>query len=103
MQAGDKLVLVLIPDEFQVNDELYNRLVQNIPKPSVYDRNGPQAQIRKYCEARDIHFLDLLPVLRAAEAEGRTYHLADTHWNAHGNRVVGKALANYLVDLFVQR
>jgi hypothetical protein len=44
-----------------------------------------------------VRVLDLLPALRAAERESRTYHLRDTHWNAHGNRVAGRELARALL------
>jgi len=33
-----------------------------------------------------------------AEKDGRTYHLRDTHWNAHGNRIAGKQVADFLLD-----
>ena len=45
----------------------------------------------------------MLPPLRKGEKNGRTYHLRDTHINAHGNRIVGEELAdaifNYLVSV----
>ena len=97
-ELQEKLVLAIIPDEFQVNDELYNRLLQQVRDPSAYVRDEPQIRIRRYCERRGIPYLDLLPLLRAAEKEKRTYHLNDTHWNVYGNRVVGEALGRYLVE-----
>ena len=96
-ELQEKLVLAIIPDEFQVNDPLYDRLLQQVADPSAYVRDEPQIRIRRYCEKRGIPYLDLLPVLRAAEKEKRTYHLNDTHWNVYGNRVVGEALGRYLV------
>jgi hypothetical protein len=41
--------------------------------------------------------LDLLPALREAEHEGRTYHLQDTHWNARGIAVAARELARALL------
>jgi hypothetical protein len=38
-----------------------------------------------------------LPALREAEKQGHTYHLRDTHWNAHGNRVAGRELGRALL------
>ena len=33
---------MLIPDEFQVNDELYKRLIRPLPNRRDYDRDYPQ-------------------------------------------------------------
>jgi hypothetical protein len=45
-----------------------------------------------------VRVLDLLPARRAAAREARTYHLRDTHWNAHGNRVAARELARALAE-----
>lgn len=94
---GDRLLVVLIPDEFQVNDELYDRLMRLVTQRQSYDRDYPQTRIRAFCEERGWAVLDLLPALREAQAKGRVYHLNDTHWNARGNRVAGEAIADYLL------
>ena len=95
---GDRLLLVVIPDEFQVNDALYERLLENVERREVYDRDLPQRLLRDYAGARGIPMLDLLPILRAAEPEGHTYHLRDTHWNARGNRIAGQAIADFILE-----
>ncbi len=94
---GDRLLLVVIPDEFQVNDTLYETLLARAERPEVYDRDLPQRLLRDYANARDIPILDLLSALRAAEPDGRTYHLRDTHWNARGNRIAGEAIAGFIL------
>ena len=87
----------MIPDEFQVNDALYETLLARSERPDAYDRDMPQRLLREYAAAKGIPMLDLLPVLRAAEVDGRTYHLRDTHWNARGNRVAGEAIADFIL------
>ncbi len=94
---GDRLLLVLIPDEFQVNDTLYQRLLALGDKPGIYERDFPQRLIGAYAQRIGIRTLDLLPALRAAEKQGRTYHLRDTHWNARGNRVAGDEIADFIL------
>jgi hypothetical protein len=94
---GDRLMVLLLPDEFQVNDELYQRLLAKRRNPSQYERNSPQRRILAFCAELGITCVDLLPPLRRAETAGRTYHLRDTHWNARGNRVAGKVLAEAVV------
>jgi hypothetical protein len=91
---GPRLALVVIPDEFQVNDSLFEQL-----EGTLAHRDLPQQRIQAWANARAVPTLDLLPALRAAEADGRTYHLRDTHWNARGNRVAGEALGRFLLEL----
>ena len=95
---GDRLIVVVIPDEFQVNDELYQRVLATKPNPDDYMRDYPQQRLRAFCEKRGIPMLDLLPALREANKEEHVYHLRDTHWNARGNRVAGHAIARFLLE-----
>jgi hypothetical protein len=97
-RLGGRLLVLLIPDEFQVNDELYNELRGSLKGRDTYQRDYPQERIRAYCDEQGIAVLDVLPALRDAERSARTYHLRDTHINVHGNRVVGEALANALLE-----
>lgn len=97
-RLGDRLLVVLIPDEYHVNDALYAELMAGKATPEAYERFSPQARVLAHCETRGIECLDLTPALRAAEAGGRTYHLRDTHWNARGNRVAGEAIAEAILE-----
>ncbi len=100
---GQRLLLVLIPDEFQVNDALWREAreassrIFDVPA-SAYQRYLPQRRILRWAEQRGVRVLDLLPPLREAELRARTYHLRDTHWNAHGNRVAARELARALAE-----
>jgi hypothetical protein len=105
---GDRLLILLVPDEYQVNDALWHMLLPSAAKtytPALplreglasFDRDLPQRRIHAWAEARGARVLDVLPALREAEKRARTYHLRDTHWNAHGNRVAGAELADALL------
>lgn len=96
-QAGDKLLLALIPDEYQVNDELFDELMRRVEDPTAYDRFQPQRRLAGFCREQGIEVLDLLEPLARANAEAPVYRLRDTHWNARGNRVAGEALAAQLI------
>ena len=107
-ELGSRLLLVLIPDEFQVNDALWQhgagrprRGASACPRArsSAISRSGASTAGPRR-EGSGV--LDLLPALREAERESRTYHLRDTHWNAHGNRVAARELAQALVEGEVQ-
>lgn len=96
--AGDlPVACLLIPDEFQIEDELWASVGSQ-----VEDRDRPQRLISAWLATRRVPLLDLLPVLRAVapSADGRRhlYHLRDTHWNRRGNEVAGRALAGFLRD-----
>jgi hypothetical protein len=94
---GDRLLVLLIPDQFQLEDDLWNELLLGLDRPEAYDRDYPQTRIGEFCDQHDIAYLDPLPLLREHQREGRTYHLRDTHWNARGNRIAGEALAERLI------
>lgn len=96
------VVFVLIPDEFQVEADVW-RMAVPVHDEARYDRDYPQRFLRAWCEERGVACLDLLPILRAEPPlEGgrrHLYHLRDTHFNARGNEVAGKALARFLAPL----
>lgn len=92
---GEKLRLVIIPDEYQVNDALFAQLAGD--EPDAFDRAIPQRRLAEFLRTRGIPFLDLTPALRAAESEGSTYKPRDTHWNARGNAVAARAIADWLL------
>jgi len=98
-RLGDRLLVVLIPDEFQVDEQLFEQLLAAAPHPQSIQRELPQRRIRAHCAARGIAVLDLLPALRARAAAGeRVYHRRDTHWNAAGNRIGGEALGAWIAQ-----
>ena len=92
-RAGDRLLVVLIPDELQVDDALYDSLLGLVDDPDAFERDLPQRRILEHGREKGIAMLDLLPDLRQAHESAPTYLLRDTHWNEHGNRVAGHAIA----------
>lgn len=101
--TGDiPLFLMLIPDEFQVEDRLWEELRDG--SEIELERDRAFAALRAWAEeegkARGVDVLDLLPILRAADpledGDRHLYHRQDTHWNARGNEVAGRALAEFL-------
>ena len=96
---GERVFFVLIPDEFQVNDSLYDEVLASKASPESYIRNYPQNRITKYFDENKIHYLNLLPALKSKQEAGRTYHLQDTHWNARGNKVAGEEIAKLILEM----
>lgn len=92
-EIGERLRIVIIPDEYQVNDGLWDAIATGV---EGLDRELPQRVLAEHFEARGLPYLDLLPALREAEPGGHTYIPRDTHWNARGNRVAAEAIAAWL-------
>lgn len=94
--AGLPVAVLLLPDEFQVDDGLWQRL-QASARPPLPERDFPQRRIAGLLAERGVPCLDVLPALRAAAASGqRVYLRQDTHLNLRGNQVVGRALGDFL-------
>ena len=98
---NESLLVVLIPDEFQVNDGLYKTILKSKKNPGSYDRDYPQKQILEYCGHNNIKVLDLLDTLREHQKSGRVYHLQDTHWNSRGNKIAGEAISAFILNNFI--
>jgi hypothetical protein len=99
-----QFAVMLIPDEFQVEDALWDGVLRDHRAPQL-DRYQPQRLIKAWLKQQAIPVLDLLPSLRSADplSDGRrhVYHLQDTHLNARGNRIAGEAMAEFLNDLLI--
>jgi hypothetical protein len=103
--GGSRLLMMLIPDEFQVEDPLWAEVLAKAGRP--LERAGAQRDIGAWLTAQGIPYLDLLPALRAtlplSDGRRHLYHLRDTHFNARGNAIVGHELAQFLRPLLAHR
>ena len=97
--AGEIPILVMmIPARFQVEDDVWNWIVKKEGRELHRDR--AQEVTRRWLEANEFKYLDLLPIFRAeVEASGeRIYFHNDTHTNRPGNALTGRALARFLTE-----
>jgi hypothetical protein len=89
------IACLLIPDAFQVDDQLWGELRADLPARA--ERDLPQRTVTRWLDAHDFPYVDLLPRLRAQAPLGdgglHLFHANDTHFNARGNAVAGHALA----------
>jgi hypothetical protein len=95
--SGARFVVVLIPDEGQVDRELARRIVRRSGFSLDLDR--AQRHLVPWLEDRRIPHLDLLPLFRRRHEAGgpRLYRFQDTHWSVEGNRLAAEALVDFLV------
>ena len=102
--AGEiPLAVVIIPDEFQVEDWLWSTMKDGWQVGDNLDRDQPQRILTNFLGSAGVPTLDLLPIFRnhpeMEDGKRHLYHLFDTHLNARGNEVAGQALAEFLAEL----
>ena len=93
-EAGIPCAVVLIPDEFQVDEGVleFARVRARMSETSL-DNDYPQKRIREFLASRHTSYLDLLPVLKQNRG---AYAPRDTHWNVLGNRLAADAISFWL-------
>ncbi len=99
-RRGIALVVVVIPDEFQVNPELQDTILESRGKTreeSAVDFARPNQMLARELDALGIEYLDLLPAFADAGRQSRNYKLRDTHWNIAGNQLATEVIAKYLL------
>ena len=95
--TGNSLIVVLIPDEVQVNEALRQEIEATFAQRLVIEK--PARYLHSRLDDKGITIIDLLDVLQEGEKSlGRVYHLQNTHWNANGNRVAAQEVARQLRD-----
>ena len=86
--AGARLVLVLIPTRFQVDDALWSSHAAALGiEPAAYDLRLPNRALAEWAEARGVRVVDLLDGFRARNTANSFYYAGDAHWNAAGHRL----------------
>lgn len=98
-QRGARFLVLIIPDEYQVDEDLLHRMIEAHGSPQTQmSIERPQRRLAELLEREGIPHLDLLPALRRAQLSERQYRLRDTHWNIEGNRTAARALATDLLE-----
>jgi hypothetical protein len=94
-----RLLLVLIPDEMQINPSLQQAALRrrNLAENEV-DFDLPNRLLTRALREAGIAYLDLLPSFRAAAAGTILYKPQDTHWNIAGNRLAAEVIAEHLLQ-----
>ena len=97
--SGARLLVVLIPDEYQLYPDLLREAAQTAgTNVKDYDVMRPQRELIERLRAQEIEFLDLLPPFQQAARSQSLYRTQDTHWNLEGNRLAAIEIARYLTS-----
>jgi hypothetical protein len=91
-QAGIPLLVLLLPDENQINPALQKLVFRD---PENYDLTLPQTLLVSRFSLAGIDFVDLLPAFRA---DARCLFQNDTHWTAEGQALVAREAFRALVS-----
>ena len=96
-QDGAELVVLMIPPDYVVDEDRFQRYVARYPTLEL-DRDAPDRRFARAAGEHGFHFMNLGPVLRAAMQEGKGpfYLEQDRHWNAAGHALAAQALLEYL-------
>jgi hypothetical protein len=91
------LVIVILPDQIQVDETLRHDLFTkfNIPDNSV-DLLYPNRILINYLEKNNIHYVDLTSPMRKAGKSHTLYLTRDTHWNEAGHKIAGNIICDYI-------
>jgi hypothetical protein len=93
-----RYVMVIHPDQFQIEDDLLQELFTTFDYDrEAFDLGLPQRFLSAYCDREEIPYVDLLPPFRARGSGGGLYLLRDTHYNLDGQELAAKEIADSLV------
>ena len=87
------LIVLLIPDENQINSDLQEILLAE-KELNRYDFGMPQSMFKEFFAQNDIQVIDLLP---AFLEDGRCLYMNDTHWTAEGHKLAATVICEKLI------
>ena len=95
---GINFMVAIYPDEFQVNQELFDLILQKYQlKEEEFDRFLAQSLLKTFLTRKGIPFVDFLDQFRVEGQKQDLYLPRNTHWNESGNQLAADILFNDLV------
>lgn len=94
---GARLVVLLLPARFQVDDADYGRLSAFVARSGLtLERDRATTRFRETLDGLGVPVLDALPALRAAPEPTKLYFASTAHFTAYGHQVLADALRDFL-------
>ena len=88
-----RFVVAIYPDEFQVNPQLFNQVVNEFElDPEDYEINCMQNILKRHLEAENIAYIDFTERFKAEQQKRHLYLLREPHWNSAGNQLAADIL-----------
>ncbi|MDB9518836.1 hypothetical protein PN466_17960 [Roseofilum reptotaenium CS-1145] len=102
-QRNIELLVVIIPDEVQVNMELQNQVVVGMNmQPEQLDFSLPNRLLTERLSSLNINSLDLLEPFQQVSETTRLYRPNDSHWNIAGNRLAATEIYKVVLPKLAQ-
>lgn len=96
------LVVIIIPDEVQVNQRWQQAVVNDYHvTPDTFDFTLPNKLLTEELTKNNIAYVDLTENFRESEAKMPLYKPNDTHWNIAGNKLAADTISEYLYKNFL--
>ena len=96
-----ELIVVIIPDELQINPELQTELIEtyfpSLP-PGFWHVSYPNDTLSEYLTALEVDHVDLYDAFVQAGQKQSLYRPRDTHWNIAGNQLAADIIVENLQD-----
>lgn len=93
-RSGVPLLVLVIPDELQVNQALQGRILESLDiGQSEIDFTQPNRFLAEHFRRHGIEAIDVLNSFAARGKEVSLYKPLDSHWNIAGNELAAKLLA----------
>ncbi len=98
-QHGGRLLVVVIPDEYQVDPQVRaDAMAVAGTRDDDYDLEQPQRELAAFFAKNGIESLDLLAVFRERAKTERLYRPRDSHWNVAGNRLAAETIGRFILE-----
>jgi hypothetical protein len=96
-ERGVRLLVAIYPDEFQIDDALFEELVaRKGERADRYDLDMPRKILGPVLEAHGVPWTDFRERFRGAAKTGPLYTPNDSHWNEAGNGLAAEVLFEFL-------
>ncbi len=96
-QKGLDLLVVVMPDEVQVDIELQKQMMKALALGEKdFDFSRPNRLLTQWLADENIDHIDLLDDFTSVSKEKRFYRLRDTHWNIGGNYLAAKSILDHM-------
>jgi hypothetical protein len=98
-KKGVALVVIIIPDELQINPTLETEIkIRFYPHLTAdgWDITLPNDMLTSKLKSLGIDYLDLYPYFERESKQQQLYRPRDSHWNIAGNQLAANVIQDYL-------
>jgi len=96
---GARLIVVLLPARFQVDDEDFTRLRDGVARlGETLERDRATERFTSALEKTGVPVLDVLPALRHAAQESDVFMRSTAHFTPFGHKTIARAIQEHLTQ-----